>query len=277
MVGAGFSGTMTALHLLPRLGSRAILLCERGERFARGVAYGTGNPGHLLNVRAANMSAYPDRPDHFLAWLGRTAPAAGTDEVRVTAAGTFVSRRLYGRYLTALLSDAVAGHDGASRLILVPDEVVDLVPAEVGYRLVLAGGVEHGVAGAVLAAGTLLPTRNDPGPYVANPWLGSFTENLRPREPVVVVGSGLTMVDVTLQLLHAGFEGPIVAISRRGLRPHVHAAATSWPTPALTARERGSPAQLLRRLRREVAAATAGGASWHGVVDSLRSLTSGLW
>ena len=274
VVGAGFSGTMTALHLLPRLGSRTILLCERGDHFARGVAYGTGHPGHLLNVRAANMSAYPDRPDHFLDWLAR-APAP--DAVRVTAAGTFVSRHLYGRYLTDLLSEAVAGRDGASRLILVPDEVVDLVPAAAGYRLVLAGGAEHRIAAAVLAAGNLLPAHNEPGPYVANPWLGDFTQALRGREPVVVVGSGLTMVDVTLQLLQAGFEGPVVAISRRGLRPHVHAATMPWPTPALTARERGSPARLLGRLRREVAAAAVAGANWHSVVDSLRPLTSGLW
>lgn len=52
VIGAGFSGTITARHLLDRIGGRRILLCERGKTFARGTAYSTDDPVHLLNVRA---------------------------------------------------------------------------------------------------------------------------------------------------------------------------------------------------------------------------------
>lgn len=173
IIGAGFSGTMTALHLLART-SRTILLCERNERFARGTAYGTAEPGHLLNVRAANMSAFPDQPEHFVAWLGR-AGLTDSPDVHTTTAGIFVSRQVYGTYLTTLLGEAIAGPEGASRLILVPDEVVDLAPRPEGFELVLAGGRRQDVAGVVLAAGNLLPTRNEPGAYVANPWVSPFT------------------------------------------------------------------------------------------------------
>jgi uncharacterized NAD(P)/FAD-binding protein YdhS len=70
VIGAGFSGTMAAIQLAGALPpERPVLLCERAEAFGAGLAYGTSNPEHLLNVRAANMSAYPDRPDHFGAWL----------------------------------------------------------------------------------------------------------------------------------------------------------------------------------------------------------------
>src|SRR3954462_6363454 len=71
IIGAGFSGTITALHLRDRLPSRSLLLCERSPAFARGAAFSTASPVHLLNVRAANMSAYPDRPTHFVDWLQR--------------------------------------------------------------------------------------------------------------------------------------------------------------------------------------------------------------
>ena len=276
VIGAGFSGTMAALHLLPRIGSRSILLCERGGRFARGIAYGTDDPGHLLNVRAANMSAYPEQPDHFLDWLGR-AEAARPEQVHATSAGTFVSRHLYGQYLASLLNDAVAGRDGASRLILVPDEAVDLVPEADGYRLVLAGGVSHRIAGVVLAAGNLLPAGSESDPHVANPWATTFTDGLSEGEPVVVVGSGLTMVDIALHLQRAGFAGPLIAISRRGLRPHVHAATTRRPALCFTDQECASPALLLRRLRREVVAVSGAGVPWRDVVDSLRPITSRLW
>lgn len=276
VIGAGFSGTMAALHLLPRLGARPILLCERGERFACGIAYGSDDPGHLLNVRAANMSAYPEQPNHFLDWLER-APGARPEQVHATSAGTFVSRHLYGQYLTSLLNEAVAGQDGASRLILVPDEAVDLVPEADGYRLILAGGVSHKIAGAVLAVGNLLPAGTEGDRYIANPWATTFTDGLREGEPVVVVGSGLTMVDIALHLQRAGFAGPLIAVSRRGLRPHVHAATTRRPVPSFTAQECASPTLLLRRLRREVVAVSGEGASWRDVVDSLRPITSGLW
>ena len=276
VIGAGFSGTMAALHLLPRLGARAILLCERGERFGRGVAYATSDSWHLLNVRATNMSAFPDQPRHFLDWLDAHA-TTHTDDIHTTPAGTFVSRRIYGDYLASLLTTAVSGREGASRLILVPDEVVDLVLEPGGYQLVLAGGVTHRIAGAVLAAGNLLPESAGSERHVADPWTVPFTEGLQDGAPVVIVGTGLTMVDIALHLRHAGFGGPVVALSRRGLQPQPHAAAPPWPLPSFSKPERRSPARLLRRLRQEIAAAAAQGLPWQSVIDSVRQETSEIW
>ena len=72
IIGAGFSGSLLAVHLLRRAGpDDRILLIERNAAFGRGAAYATGNDSHLLNVRAGNMSAFSDRPDHFLDWLHR--------------------------------------------------------------------------------------------------------------------------------------------------------------------------------------------------------------
>jgi uncharacterized NAD(P)/FAD-binding protein YdhS len=72
VVGAGFSGTLLALHLLRRSPADArVLLVERNGRFGEGQAYATGNPSHLLNVPAGRMGAFHDRPGHFLDWLQR--------------------------------------------------------------------------------------------------------------------------------------------------------------------------------------------------------------
>jgi len=53
IIGAGFSGTLLALHVL-RLApaSTEVVLIERGRRFGHGRAYASGNPSHLLNVSA---------------------------------------------------------------------------------------------------------------------------------------------------------------------------------------------------------------------------------
>ncbi|MDO9712613.1 FAD/NAD(P)-binding protein, partial [Paracraurococcus lichenis] len=93
IVGAGFSGTLLALHLL-RCCPEAIrvTLIERNSAFGRGQAYATGNPSHLLNVPAARMIAFHDQPNHFVDWLRRQPDA------EALLAQGFVPRRLFGAY-----------------------------------------------------------------------------------------------------------------------------------------------------------------------------------
>ncbi|KAB1072965.1 FAD/NAD(P)-binding protein [Methylobacterium planeticum] len=276
VIGAGFSGTMAAIQLLATLPrDRAVLLCERGGRFGRGLAYGTGASAHLLNLRAGNMSAFPDRPRHFEDWLAALAegPAEG---VRATPAGTFAPRGLYGRYLTELLTDAVT-RDGLPRLHLLNDTVSDLAPDPEGFRLRTEGGQTHAVAGAVLAMGNLGAAGEPRSRHRLDPWQPERLGRLHPHLPVLIVGTGLTMVDTVATLRDHGFAGPIVAVSRRGLLPSAHAAAAPWPIPALSAADVATLPALLRRVRREVAAAEAAGIGWRGVIDALRPVTDTLW
>ena len=80
IVGGGFSGTMMAAQLARR-GLR-VALVEGAGRAGQGTAYSTRDEVHLLNVPAAKMSAWPERPDDFI--------AAGHD------AGAFAPRRALG-------------------------------------------------------------------------------------------------------------------------------------------------------------------------------------
>lgn len=278
VIGAGFSGTMTALHLLSSVPGRRVLLCERGPTFARGTAYGTEDPGHLLNVRAGNMSAFQDRPDHFVDWLA-TANEARSDHRHETSVGLFVSRALYGRYLTSLVTTELGGAEGARRLRIVPDEAVALRRVEGGgFDLRLAGGRSHRVAGAVVAAGNLAaPGSASPGAIVPDPWAVRFTDGLVAGVPVVVLGTGLTMVDVVTSLVSSGFAGPVLAISRRGLLPRMHAPAAAWRLSHVDPSADGPLSGRLRSVRREVREAAAAGLPWQSVVDALRPFTAGLW
>ena len=96
IIGGGFSGALQAINLLRHHGPRATLI-ERRDVAARGVAYSAAHPDHLLNVRASNMSALPQDPDHFERWLADRHP-------RLT--GGFAPRLVYGDYLAALLEEA---------------------------------------------------------------------------------------------------------------------------------------------------------------------------
>ena len=276
IIGAGFSGTMAAIQLLARLSpDRGVLLCERAEQFGPGRAYATGNPDHLLNVRAANMSAFPDRPGHFTDWLAGLDDGAGPG-IRVTPAGTFAARGLYGRYLAELLTGAVTGAD-ALRLRLVNDAIVDIRQEDGRLSLHSAGGRTFAAAGAVLAMGNLVTPAEPPSRYRFDPWRSDAFAPLHAHLPVMIVGTGLTMVDAVMTLRRRGFEGRIVALSRRGLVPAVHAPAAALPLPALSAKERTSLSALCARIRTEVGVAVAAGTDWRGVIDALRPVTDQLW
>src|ERR1700738_2922601 len=105
IVGAGFSGTLLALHLLRRSAPPTrLVLIERNSQFGRGLAYATGNASHILNVPAGRMSAFHDRPSDFLDWL-RSQPEIPSG--CVAGPGTFAPRRLFGAYVRALLNDEI--------------------------------------------------------------------------------------------------------------------------------------------------------------------------
>jgi len=114
VIGAGFSGVLTALRLLLAPEGPRVLLIERSARFGRGAAYASSNPRHLLNVRASNMSAFVEQPSHFLDWLAEAGVPAEEQ--------TFVTRDRYGQYLQSILRKATSDGRAAGRLALEQDE-----------------------------------------------------------------------------------------------------------------------------------------------------------
>ena len=282
VIGAGFSGTIAALQLLRRLpADQPVLLCERSLEFARGVAYATGDHDHLLNVRAANMSALSDEPLHFQEWLKRRAASgARPDGLHETEAGLFASRGLYGLYLRSILDFAMRETAGHAQLRLMPDDVLDIVSADHGdYELICASGQRLAVSGVILAVGNLPHEESNTDPHICrNAWSEKARAKLDPDRPVMIVGTGLTMVDVAVAMRRDGFAGGIVAISRGGLLPARHAApGATWPTPHFTMAEELSLPLLMARLRDEVFAAAEAGVDWRAVIDSMRPVTASIW
>jgi uncharacterized NAD(P)/FAD-binding protein YdhS len=280
IIGAGFSGSLLALHLLRRCPSARILLIERNCQFGRGLAYATGNDSHLLNVPAGRMSAFHDRPHDFVEWL-RRQEASGRDGTPFDA-GSFVPRRLFGAYVRHLLNSELKG-GGADRFELLRGEIVDIV--EGGQLLLtLDRGAVVEAHFAVMALGNFPP---EPPPvadpwiydspwYKGDPWDADTLAGLNPDVPVLLIGTGLTMVDVTLSLLDRGHRGAVHALSRRGLLPRSHApqgGMAAAPLPAL----RPSVSALTRRVRQEIARERQHGASWQAIIDALRPVTQELW
>jgi uncharacterized NAD(P)/FAD-binding protein YdhS len=265
IVGAGFSGSLLAINLLRHAGPHATLI-ERRDVFGRGTAYTAPHPSHLLNVRAGNMSALSDRPAHFAEWCAARGLGDG---------GSFVQRKQYGEYLGELLERSAAR--AGDRLALVHDAAVSADVGDDGVTVGLAGGGSLAVDALVVAVGNLpphAPPGLDPAAlagdiYAPDPWDPAVVEGLTADDTVLLIGTGLTMVDVALSLDAAGFAGKIVALSRRGLlpRPHVppgpHGDRNEKPTTV---------ASLLAEVRDR-----ADRIGWRAAVDELRPFTQGLW
>jgi uncharacterized NAD(P)/FAD-binding protein YdhS len=284
VVGAGFSGTLLALHLMRQCSTNVrILLAERNEQFGRGAAYATGNSSHLLNVPASKMSAFQSRPDDFLNWL-RSLPPEEREGVEPSPT-TFVPRSIFGRYIQDLLTREMKSAVHCGRLDLLRGDITDIEARSGGLILTLGDGTTLPVDRAVLAIGNFPPSPPpvadpsfyDTPAYRPDPWAADLLDGLDPRAPVLLIGTGLTMIDTVVSLLDRGHQGPMIALSRRGLLPHNHLkgpATTGLPeNEHLPTRVNA----LARFLRARSLKASAAGGCWQAVIDELRPLTTDIW
>ena len=129
IVGAGFSGSLVAVHLL-KIAQRPLLikLIERDRDIGKGVAYSTTTNSHLLNVSAGKMSAFPDDPGHLLRWLHYNRNELATFLPSDLNASSFIPRQIYGLYIQSILEEAEATASSNVRLERVIDEVVAVEP-----------------------------------------------------------------------------------------------------------------------------------------------------
>jgi len=283
VIGAGFSGTLVATHLLRgRSGPLRVLLVDRTGRFGAGIAYGTRAACHVLNVPAGRMSAFPDDPDHFVRWAGRVRSA---DEPVLVEPHTFAPRPLYGRYLHSVLEDATRAATPDGRLERVGEDAIAIEPNPGGAVVRFASGRCVRVDAAVLALGHF-PPRDPPVAdrtffaserYVSWAWSPTALAGLAPDADVLFVGAGLTAVDLALELAERRHVGRIHMLSRRGLFPQAHRPTAPYPAFLDPAALPTRIAQIARHVRREVAVAKSVGHDWRAVVDALRPVTQRLW
>ena len=231
IIGGGFTGTMTAVNL-SRLSNQPlrVVIVNAKRALARGTAYGTRRTEHLLNVAARNMSALPDRPTHFVDWLRSRYEYSETPDEELRE--MFAPRRVYGDYLRSLLASCMTPIDSRCQVQIdtVNDEAVDVVAGDDGgVNVVVSSGDSFDADRVVLATGnqppgsfpSASPLRYDPR-YRSDPWDEWLSRLPPPGGTVVLLGTGLTMVDIVLTLADIGWEGKIVAVSRNGRLPKSH-------------------------------------------------------
>lgn len=261
IIGGGFSGAMLAARLAD--GGIASTLIDRGGDFGLGVAYSTPFEGHLLNVRSNRMTAIEGRPADFVNWLAKHYPAHAAPE-------GFAPRRLYGLYVQDRLASVDAAHPGLISRIIGEAATID------GTSVRLADGRSIEGDAVVLATGNPTPKAASSGELegrvIGDPWAPGALDRIGAEDDVIVVGTGLTMVDIVLWLEARGWRGVARTLSRRGLTPRGHEALPDAPVAPTEALLKASPSRRLREARR-----LSGDSGWRGVMEGLRPITAGLW
>jgi uncharacterized NAD(P)/FAD-binding protein YdhS len=275
IIGGGFTGAVLAAQLLrhDRLPA-SVALIERKPSVGRGVAYGTQFPGHLLNVRAKDMSAYSDVPGHFLHWYGRTCDP-------FVDACDFLPRHLYGLYVSSTLEEQIKEHP--DRLRCVRGEAVALLRRAGVTEILLRSGQTLQAEKVVLALGNFPPSdlclpgkAENSTRYVSNPWSSPDIVNPGRDEDVLLIGSGLTAIDVAMELRDRGSAGTVHLLSRRGLLPQAHRTVNPLP-PCWNSSFPKTTRHLLRFIRHKSRIAQEQGSDWRAVIDSLRPVSHDIW
>ncbi|GAA0429630.1 hypothetical protein Aca07nite_38100 [Actinoplanes capillaceus] len=293
IIGGGASGVLAACALI-RCPDHRIVLIEPGATPGPGVAYGTARPWHLLNSRAAAMSADPGDPQHLLRWShARGLPLDPAD---------FLPRAHYGAYLADRFTHAL----GSGRLDHRRATATAVRPYGDGHLVLDDTGAATYADHVVLALGNPPPHRpagisdaaSDSGAYIGDPWAPGALDAVPRDQPVLLLGAGLTAIDVALTLsererasepgcerasepgcerasepgCERGRRTPLDLISRRGLLPLAHPDRPPAPIDLDLPASRDL-APLLRAVR----AAVAAGADWTAVVDAVRCRADDLW
>lgn len=284
IIGGGASGTLTAINLLKK--SRTpleIYLVEKKKEAAfRGIAYSSNLPYEPLNVPVGKMSVYSDAPDHFFNWLKENKqPGFGTEITKES----FISRRWYGDYLSYCIKEVVSKTKQHS-FHLINNEVSDIqysVPYGYGYRVIFANGETLSTDYLVFATGNEAPadvfnTHDSAllnGNYKTDAWTSDPSVYVKPDKVVLVVGTGLTMVDNVVSLHLKNHTGKIYCFSRHGYLPLTHDEVRGYNLEF----SHNSPelSNILLDLRKNIGVANSRNISWQSVFDAMRECTPQIW
>jgi uncharacterized NAD(P)/FAD-binding protein YdhS len=275
VVGGGFTGAAAAIACLSHIKTPfRLTMIEGTASLGRGVAYGSHHPLNLLNVRTRDLSIRPGQPGDFLNWAFRQLDQgenhAGLHEA---LAHTFLPRQLFGEYVRQRLFEAVERRPDVAFAVVTGTARALL--AEGGrYRIELDRTEPVAADIAILATAYGLQQSRSTGalaPFEIVPG-----ERMASASSIVLIGSGLTMVDVLLGARRDGFLGKAIVISRRGQLSRAH--APKGVVPQQVAIPRSKRVSLLAAaIRIACEMAEDGGTPWQAIINGLRPSLQDIW
>jgi len=271
IVGGGASGVLLAAHLLhdPDADIRVTLI-EKRPAFGQGIAYSTTLDEHVLNVSAFGMSAYADDPEHFWRWLNSQGLAPEKNPRKI-----YVPRHFYADYLADVLDGLRRTEAPNGRLHTVSEECVAVATTPSGVDVRLANGTSVIGHVAVLAVGH--EEHAVVGKDIAIRPGSEADTAIDPDAPVLILGTGLSMVDTWVSLAARGHRGRTIALSRRGLISSIHRKGKPIRLDLADVPLGTDLSYFVRWFRDLVRETERGGGDWRDVVDGIRPFNQRIW
>jgi uncharacterized NAD(P)/FAD-binding protein YdhS len=279
IVGGGFTGAAVAYHLARDGVAAEIVVYEPRTTLGAGLAYDDADPAHRINVPAKRMSLLPGDPDHFVRWLEAASELDG-DRHAFWGGEAFPGRAVFGRYV----DEHVRPEIEAGRIHHVQARVVSTAKSGTGWIVGDADGAES--FADILVIATTHPAPAIPQALAAfaddprltkDPLADDALRAIGADDSVLIVGSGLTGVDVVASLEARGYRGAITMISRRGLVSRGPAAETFPAEGDFITEPARSASEILARIRKDIRRAEAQGRSWQCVLDRVREQGQAIW
>ncbi len=315
IVGGGYSGSCLAVQLVRQTHKPIVItIVESRPQIGPGLAYSTMDPDHRLNAPSFSHTIHPTDAWHFTRWCRDEHVLANDPDAIQPDGTTFVRRREFGRYLSAMVHQHSSWPTTGSSITHCHDKAIHAQRRERVWQIHLAGGSTLDADLLLLATGNpelrlpavLAENKDDLPGLIENPFARGALESVEPTDRVFIIGSGLTALDALSTLIRRGHEAPIDVISRHGLRP-----VPQGPIPVTLADALRStpldelPASLLldrvlapapeflltasvptakfrlrhwlMSLRNRLAHGKSQGESWHTGFDELRDAVWQLW
>ena len=277
IIGDGFAAAVMAMHLM-RSGVRSSSISLIGPReLGKGNAYGCESPFFRLNVREDLPIIFSEDPLHFSRW----AQEHLNDPRAKTAAGYFYRRQDFGRYVSELIN-----HEAKSnQLEHIKARVLRISGTEGFWNVELDDRSILSARHLIIATGNPPPTWPCKVPSVRtemqsvklieNPWIGSVLEVINPQENIILLGGGLTALDVINTLVERKHLGMIYIISPRAVLPPAQASwqrktQPQWP-------QNLTPAKMIRFMRNYLPSASTDSPEWQSAWEELRPNINTIW
>jgi uncharacterized NAD(P)/FAD-binding protein YdhS len=252
LIGGGFSAVIFIHHLQAlKPNSRIALICKDKE--IGGQAYFHALPNAVLNVPHWSMSAYVDRPDDFSRFLGINYDAC-LDQA-------FARRRDYHRYLNSFFST-----QNSDQLAFLNDNKATSIEFNGSKWVITTNRGAFSAQQVVLATGNSLPAILPYEGIEQNPWDKGIIDRIINGKHILMVGSGLSAMDVAWELIVRKYSGQITFLSRRGLLPtpfELKVEPTEWNGSL------GSPRSMLNYFNQS--------SRDKGLILGLRRKTQSIW
>ena len=291
IVGGGYSGAAAAVQLTGAAGADVVII-EPRARPGCGVAYSTRDPDHRLNGPHDNHLVDPGRPGDLRDWCEKTGVLERDPQAIAANGAIYLRRSDFGAYVAHALAER------SSRIRHRQCLATALRTNGRGYEILTSDSSIVEADAVVIATGNggfrlppLFARMGSHAALVHDPFDAERLQSICAKARVLLVGAGLTALDVLSTLLRVGHREPIVAISRHGIRPRAPGdRAGETPVTALLARIDGEVPDYARRavllagirglcraLRERIREAAAEGIDWQTPFDDVRNVVWQFW